>query len=307
MKSKKIRIGSRGSKLALWQAEYVKKEIEKIDADYKVTIEIIKTKGDKITDVPLAKVGGKILFVKEIENALLDLKIDIAVHSMKDMPADIPEGLCIGAVPDREDFRDVLVSKNNIKLMELKKGALVGTSSIRRSAQLLYARPDLKIFPLRGNLDTRLKKFESENFDAIILAAAGMKRLKYDSYITEYISEKKILPAVGQGALCIETREDDQLVSEIVSKLDSEKSRLEVFGERAFLHKLEGGCQMPVAALGKIENGVYTLTGLVADIFGREMIKEKSTGELSKSEEIGIKLAGRLISLGANDILKGII
>jgi len=206
---KTIKIGTRGSRLALWQANWVKSAITSINPSLSVDLIIIKTKGDKILDVPLAKVGGKGLFVKEIEEALLDGRIDLAVHSMKDMPAEIPPGLCIGAVPERETPNDVLISKNGLLFSELISGSKVGTSSLRRSAQLLHARPDLVILPLRGNLDTRLKKLETENMDAIILAAAGVKRLNFESRITEYIDENVMLPAVGQGALCIEIREND--------------------------------------------------------------------------------------------------
>lgn len=301
-----IKIGTRGSQLALWQSEWVKAEIEKHNQGITAELVVIKTKGDKILDVPLAKVGGKGLFVKEIEEALLDGRIDLAVHSMKDMPAEIPAGLCIGAVPARENPRDVLISKNGEKLSDLKKGAVIGTSSLRRSSQLLHARPDIQITQLRGNLNTRLKKLESGEMDAIILAAAGVKRLGLEERITEYLDTGLMLPAVGQGALCIESRENDPYISTLIEKIDDEKTRTVVFGERAFLHRLEGGCQVPIAAHGKLEDGNLVLTGLVADIDGSTRVTEIHSGPADKAEAIGIELADKLLQMGAKDILENL-
>lgn len=303
---KSIKIGTRGSKLALWQANWVKSAITAINSSLSVDLIIIKTKGDKILDVPLAKVGGKGLFVKEIEEALLSRRIDLAVHSMKDMPAEIPDGLCIGAIPERENHKDVLISKNDLLLSELKNGSSVGTSSLRRSAQLRYARPDLVILPLRGNLDTRLKKLETENMDAIILAAAGVKRLNFESRITEYLDENVMLSAVGQGALCIEIRQNDTEIEPIVAALDHQKTRSVVMGERAFSNRLEGGCQVPIAALGKIEKNIFTMSGLVADVDGKFLIKKTLSGPVEQSETIGVKLADSLLSMGAKTILENI-
>ncbi|MCJ7615676.1 MAG: hydroxymethylbilane synthase [Desulfobacterales bacterium] len=303
---KNIKIGTRGSKLALWQANWVKSAITSINPSLSVDLIIIKTKGDKILDVPLAMVGGKGLFVKEIEEALLSRQIDIAVHSMKDMPAEIPDGLCIGAIPKRENPKDVLISNNGLLFSELKSGSRVGTSSLRRSAQLRHARPDLVILPLRGNLDTRLKKLETENMDAIILAAAGVKRLNFESRITEYFDENVMLPAVGQGALCIEIRENDTEIEPIVAALDHQKTRSAVMGERAFSNRLEGGCQVPIAALGKIEKNIFTMSGLVADVDGKILIKKTLSGPVEQSETIGVKLADSLLSMGAKKILENI-
>jgi hydroxymethylbilane synthase len=303
---KSIKIGTRGSKLALWQANWVKSALMSINPSLSVDLIIIKTKGDKILDVPLAMVGGKGLFVKEIEEALLDGRIDLAVHSMKDMPAEIPHGLCIGAVPERETPNDVLISKNGLLFSELVSGSRIGTSSLRRSAQLRYARPDIVIWPLRGNLDTRLKKLETENMDATILAAAGVKRLNYESRITEYLVENIMLPAVGQGALCIEIRENDAEIEPIVTALDHQKTRSAVIGERAFSNCLEGGCQVPIAAYGKIEKTIFTLSGLVADIDGKTILKKTLSGPVEQSESIGVKLADSLISMGAKKILENI-
>lgn len=298
-----IKIGTRGSKLALWQANWVKSEIEINDPAMDVELVIIKTKGDKILDVPLAKVGGKGLFVKEIEEALLDGRIDLAIHSMKDMPAEIPPGLCIGAVPVRENPSDVLISNKGLKLEELKHGARVGTSSLRRSSQLRKARPDLEIFPLRGNIDTRLNKVAAGEFDAIILAAAGVKRLGFENRITQYLDQETLLPAVGQGALCIEIRENDDRVASITGRLNDENTNCVVTGERAFLHRLEGSCQVPVAAHGLVDETTFTLCGLVATLEGKTVIKEIISGPKEESAELGITLAESLLSKGAKQIL----
>jgi len=302
-----IKIGTRGSKLALWQANWVKSTLEAHHPSLKTELVIIKTKGDKILDVPLAKVGGKGLFVKEIEDALLNRHIDIAVHSMKDMPAEIPDGLCIGAIPERETPYDVLISKKGLPLSELKPGATIGTSSLRRAAQILLARPDLVIKSLRGNLDTRLRKLENEDYDAVILAAAGVKRLGLDSRITEYLNENIMLPAVGQGALCVEIRQNDQRIDSIVAALEHPQTRSVVMGERAFLKRLEGGCQVPMAAHGKIEHNTFTLCGLVATLDATTVIKETLSGDKDSAETIGLKLAERLISRGAQEIIESLI
>ncbi len=301
-----IKIGTRGSKLALWQANWVKSALKAGHPSLSVEIVAIKTKGDKILDVPLAKVGGKGLFVKEIEDALLNGSIDLAVHSMKDMPAEIPNGLCIGAIPKRETPQDVLISRKGLLLSQLKQNARIGTSSLRRTAQLLHARPDLVVLPLRGNLDTRLKKLETENLDAIILAAAGVKRLDLEHRITEYLDEKVMLPAVGQGALCIEIRENDPEVKSIIALLEHHQTRTVVLGERAFLNRLEGGCQVPIAAHGKIEKSTFTLCGLVATVDGTTVIRETLSGHKDSSEIIGVKLADRLAEMGAKTIMENL-
>lgn len=303
---KTLKIGTRGSKLALWQANWVKSSLEVKHPATSIELEIIKTKGDKILDVPLAKVGGKGLFVKEIEEALLDDRIDLAVHSMKDMPGEIPKGLCIGAIPRREMPLDVMISRNQKHLSKLRQGAKIGTSSLRRKAQLLHARPDLVVLPLRGNLDTRLKKLETENLDAIILAAAGVKRLGLENRITEYLDENIMLPAVGQGALCIEIRENDPEVNGVVTALEHSQTRTVVLGERAFLNRLEGGCQVPIAAYGKIDKNIFTLTGLVATVDGKTLFKETITGPEDSSDSIGVELAERLISMGAEEIIQAL-
>ncbi len=304
MAGKAITIGTRGSRLALWQANWVKDAINRHHAGLTIELTIIKTKGDKILDVPLAKVGGKGLFVKEIEEALLDGGIDLAVHSMKDMPADIPDGLCIGAIPKREEPRDVLITRNELPLDRLKKGARVGTSSLRRSAQLLRVRPDITIVPLRGNLNTRLRKLESESLDAIVLAAAGIYRLGLAERITQVLDESLMLPAVGQGALCIEIREADPRIAPVIAALEDLPTRRVVMGERSFLKRLEGGCQVPIAGHGRIDENGYTLTGLVCDVTGAPIIKQSQTGPESRSERIGLELAETLLSMGAAEILE---
>ncbi|NNF99566.1 MAG: hydroxymethylbilane synthase [Desulfobacteraceae bacterium] len=304
MASLHITIGSRGSKLALWQAEWVKSALEARHSQLHCDISILKTKGDKILDVPLAKVGGKGLFVKEIEEALLDGRVDVAVHSMKDMPSDIPEGLCIGAIPIREAASDVLISKQGQKLADLPEGAVVGTSSLRRAAQIKKTRPDITIAPLRGNLDTRLKKLKTEALDAIVLAAAGVKRLGLTREISEYLDESIMLPAVGQGALCIEIRTNDPEITPLVSGLNDPDTWWVVSGERAFLHRLEGGCQVPIAGHGRLENENIHLTGLVAHVDGTRILKETITGPKREAESLGEQLADILLSQGAREILE---
>jgi len=304
---KTINIGTRGSKLALWQAEWTKSQLEIDHPDLKINLVIIKTKGDKILDVPLAKVGGKGLFVKEIEEALLDGRIDVAVHSMKDMPAEIPSGLCIGPIPAREDPRDVLISREGKAFSDLEAGASIGTSSLRRAAQLLHARPDITIHPLRGNIETRLRKLETENLGAIILAAAGVKRLDLKDRITQYLDPSLMLPAVAQGALCIEIREDDDSVQSIAQVLDHRETRQVVMGERAFLSHLGGSCQVPVAGHGSIAGGRFVLTGLVADLDGSVVLRETHAGPVDDHENVGVELARRLMKRGAKEILENSI
>lgn len=299
-----IRIGTRGSKLALWQASWVKSFLKKKFPSTPIELIIIKTQGDKILDVPLARVGGKGLFVKEIEQALLTRRIDIAVHSMKDMPADIPEGLCIGAIPERENPVDVFISRNGAEFKEQVAGCVIGTSSLRRGAQLKHARPDIVIQPIRGNLDTRLKKLESENFDALVLAAAGVKRLNLEHKITEYLDPATMLPAIGQGALCIEIRNDDSTVGPMVAAMEHAPTRAVVTGERAFLKRLEGGCQVPIAGHGNISKNKFRLIGLVADLDGSRIIKGEKSGPVESSETIGIDLAEELLARGADQILE---
>ncbi len=301
---KTIKIGTRGSKLALWQANWVKSALQAKYSSLPVKLITIKTTGDKIQDVPLAKIGGKGLFIKEIEAALLDDRVDIAVHSMKDMPSILPDGLCIGSIPEREAPQDVIISKNGARLAALESGARIGTGSLRRGAQLRHARPDITIVPLRGNLDTRFRKLETEKLDAIVVAAAGIKRLKLEHTITEYLDETIMLPAVGQGALCIEIRDNDSETHRLVKALEHPETRVVVSGERAFLNRLEGSCQVPVAGHGKLNDRRFTLQGLVANLDGTTVISDTLSGEMALAEQIGTALANRLLSMGADTILE---
>ncbi len=304
MRRQKIKIGTRGSALALWQAEWVKSELEKKYQGIAVTLTKIKTTGDKILDVPLAKVGGKGLFVKEIEEAMLANEIDIAVHSMKDVPTFFPDGLHLSCITKREDPRDALLSRNGVTFKELPKGANVGTSSLRRQAQLMNIRPDFVIHQLRGNVDTRLRKLKEGQFDAIILAAAGVKRLGLAENVTEYIDPEISLPAIGQGALGIECRVDDRELNDLIAFFNHAESRTCVTGERALLRRLEGGCQVPIACYGRMKDGKLHLTGLVGSVDGKRIIKDTIEGAPEKAEKLGVTLAEKLLVQGADVILR---
>jgi hydroxymethylbilane synthase len=304
---KEIRIGTRGSPLALWQANWVRENLSRGFPQLRVSLARIRTKGDKLTDVNLAEIGGKGLFVKEIEEALLEGGVDVAVHSMKDVPVQLPKGLHICSTPRREDPGDVLISRNALILDDLPSGAKIGTSSLRRKAQLLSYRRDFHIIPLRGNVDTRLRKLESTHLDAIVLAAAGIKRMKLESRISQYIPPEVCLPAIGQGALGIETRIADDEVNRYVGLLDDEATHMSIMAERAFLRRLEGGCQVPIAAWGSVsDGGTLKLRGLVGTLDGRKLIKGEVEGEVGKAEELGMTLAENLLSRGADEILREI-
>lgn len=303
---KNIRIGTRGSKLALWQANFIKSEIERIFPDLGVELKIIKTTGDRITDRPLAMIGGKGLFVKEIETALLDNDIDLAVHSMKDMPGELPEGLVIGAIPKRENPFDVLISKDNSLLADYEKGARIGTSSLRRASQIKHIRPDVTIESIRGNLDTRIKKLRTGAYDAIVLAAAGLIRLDRKNEITEYLDETTMLPAVGQGALCIETRKNDNDIELIMEKLNHRDTRICVTGERAFLKQIEGSCHIPVACFGKMIGKKVVLTAVVASVDGKKLIKEQIISPIDKVKTHGQALADQVLEKGGKKILESL-
>jgi hydroxymethylbilane synthase len=298
-----LRIGTRGSALALWQAEWVRSQLKAARPGLTVELVTIKTQGDKILDVPLAKVGGKGLFVKEIEEALLEGRVDVAVHSMKDMPADLPAGLHVAAMPRREDPRDVLIMREGRGLADLPSGARVGTSSLRRAAQLLHLRADLKTETLRGNLDTRLRKLETHGFHAVILAAAGIKRMGLSHLITQYLEPELMLPAVGQGALGIETRTEDRPTNELVTQLAHQPTMAAVRAERAFLRRLQGGCQVPIGGHATLDGERLALTGMVADLQGRQVIRRALQGDAGKAEEIGESLAEVVLSAGGAEIL----
>ena len=317
MKIKKISIGTRGSKLALWQAEWIKSELKKRYPDLEIELNKIKTTGDKILDVPLAQVGGKGLFVKEIEEALLRHEVDIAVHSMKDVPTEFPERLHLAVICKREDPRDAFISGRKDSQFrfqhfgDVPDGAKIGTSSLRRSCQLLNIRPDLKIGQLRGNLDTRIRKLDEGYFDAIILAAAGVKRLGLQQRITEILPFEISLPAIGQGAIGIECRIDDEFINNLIAPLNHSETFICVKAERAFLKKLEGGCQVPIAAHARLEkrersnihSALLIIDGLVGSITGERLIKGHIEGLPVHVEHLGITLAEDILSRGAKEIL----
>lgn len=311
-RNKKVIIGTRGSRLALWQAEWVKSELQRLYPDLKVELNRIKTTGDKVLDVPLAKVGGKGLFVKEIEEALLRHEADIAVHSMKDVPTEFPAGLHLAVICKREDPRDAFISQiqdSEFKIQKFKDlpgGAVIGTSSLRRSCQLLNIRPDLRIGQLRGNLDTRLKKLDEGRFDAIILAAAGVKRLGLNKRITEVLPPGISLPAIGQGAVGIECRAGDDFINTLIEALNHKETSVCVRAERAFLKRLEGGCQVPVGAYARLINGKIVMEGLVGSVSGEKIIREQMEGDQDTAESIGISLAEDLLSRGAKEILDSV-
>ncbi|WP_153464710.1 MULTISPECIES: hydroxymethylbilane synthase [Sediminibacillus] len=299
---RKIVIGSRKSNLALTQTEWVIDQLKKAGVPYEFEIKKIMTKGDKILDVTLSKVGGKGLFVKEIEQAMFDKEIDMAVHSMKDMPSQLPEGLVISSIPGREDHRDAFVSNNEVSLKDLPEGAVVGTSSLRRAAQVLAARPDVEIKSIRGNIETRLRKLKEEDYDAIVLAAAGLIRMGWgEEIVTEFLDPELCVPAVGQGALAIECREDDQELRELLQKINDQYTAHTVSAERTFLHLLEGGCQIPIAGYAHMEEEEVVLTALVATSDGKTVLKEVVKGK--DPVEVGREAAERMKARGAQKIV----
>lgn len=300
---RKIIVGSRKSNLALTQTNWVIDQLKKAGVEHEFAVEKIVTKGDKILDVTLSKVGGKGLFVKEIEQAMYDKKIDFAVHSMKDMPAELPEGLIIAAIPKREDPRDVLISKDGTTFDELPEGAVIGTSSLRRSAQLLAKRPDLQMKWIRGNIETRIRKLHEEDYDAIILAAAGLKRAGLsEKYVTEYLEPELVVPAVGQGALAIECREDDEEIRTVLEKIHDNLTAKVVTAERTFLNLLNGGCQIPIGGYAYLENEEIILTALVGSTDGKTILKEVIRG--TDPVQVGKEAAEKLLRQGAKEIIE---
>ena len=294
-----LTIGSRGSKLALWQARWVAGRLEELG--YRTRIEIIKTTGDKITDVALSKVGGKGLFTKEIEEALLARSIDLAVHSMKDVPTELPAGLTLGAVSAREDPRDAVAGR---PLAELPAGAKVGTSSLRRAAQLRLLRPDLAVENIRGNVDTRLRKLDDGRYDAVILACAGLKRLGLEARIAEPLPVDVMIPAVGQGALGIEIRDEEGPAAEACRRLDDPPTRTAVLAERAFLAALGGGCQVPVGAHAQVADGTVTLEAIVISPSGGKPVRGRTSGPAGDAGRLGRRLGEELLERGAREILE---
>jgi hydroxymethylbilane synthase len=300
---REIKIGTRGSALALAQARGVAAQISGRYPDCRVELVIIKTTGDKIQNVPLAQIGGKGLFIKEIEEELFRGQVDLAVHSLKDMPAEVPAGLRLGAVPPREDWRDAFISSRYANLAEIPPGGRVGTGSLRRRVQLLHRRPDLEVVPLRGNVDTRLKKMESLGLDGLILAAAGLNRLGLAHIYRGCVPESDMLPAVGQGALGLEVRTGDQDLLDLLAFLDDSPTRLAVTAERAFLARLEGGCVVPVAALGRVAGDSLHLEAMISDLEGRRLLREGRTGPVTAAAELGTRLAASLLAQGGGEIL----
>jgi hydroxymethylbilane synthase len=329
LRKNRIAIGTRGSKLALWQAEWIQSELKKLHPDLEIELVKIKTTGDKILDVPLAQVGGKGLFVKEIEEALLRHEVDIAVHSMKDVPTEFPDNLHLAVICKREDPRDAVIAGEKLKsksekagpgntrslIYDLPQAAKIGTSSLRRSCQLLHIRPDLKIEQLRGNLDTRMRKLDEGQFDAIILAAAGVKRLGLQHRLTEILPFEISLPAIGQGAVGIECRVDDAFVNNLIAPLNHSETFICVTAERAFLKRLEGGCQVPIAAHARLERRaegrgqsslhslLLIMDGLVGAVNGDRIVNGHIEGEPENAEILGIRLAEDILTRGAREIL----
>ena len=301
---KKIVIGTRSSKLALWQAGFVAECLKEEYPGLEVEMKLMTTKGDKILDAPLAKIGGKGLFTKELEQEMLEGGIDLAVHSLKDMPTEVPEGLVIAAITKRADPGDAVVSLKYGHFADLPQGAKVGTSSLRRKAQLLHARPDLNIQDLRGNVNTRLRKLEEENFDAIVLAVAGLTRLGFKDRIAEVMPRDIMLPAVGQGALAIEARGDDAEILDMLAFLNDEDMVACAKGERAFLAKVEGGCQVPVGVYGSVEQDELQLEAVIASLDGARLYRDRLTGNKSEAEELGGELAEKLLAAGGLEIMQ---
>lgn len=305
MKNNKLIIGTRGSKLALWQANFILNEILPLFSG-RIELRVIKTKGDKILDSPLAKIGDKGLFVKEIENKLLSGDIDLAVHSMKDMPTDVPEGLILAGASKREDPRDAFISLKYGSLKKVEEGGVIATSSLRRKAQILYSRPDIKIVDIRGNVDTRVRKLKEGAADGLVMAVAGLVRMGLNDSIRQIIDPEVILPAVGQGCIAIETRKDDKEVRDIISKITSKDDFKCIKAERALMKRLEGGCQVPIGALATIEDAELKLEAMVASLDGSELIREEKSGNIKSPEKLGIETAEELLKQGADKILEEI-
>jgi len=303
---KTLKIATRQSPLALWQAEHIRARLQELHADLQVELVTFVTQGDKILDTPLAKIGGKGLFVKELEAALLDGRADLAVHSMKDVPMALPEGLSLAVICEREDPLDAFVSNTYASFDELPQGAKIGTSSLRRKSQILKARPDLEIIDLRGNVGTRLSKLDAGNYDAIILASAGLKRLGLADRIRHTLKPAVSLPAVGQGALGLECRDRDQPVLDLILPLLHAETDACVRAERAFNAYLEGGCQVPIAGYATLQDGTIAIEGRVGSVDGTTLLKAELQGDVNQAEQLGVALAQNLLAQGAGDLLKAL-
>lgn len=309
MKNHKIKIGSRGSELALWQANWVKAELEKQFPRLSFEVEIIKTKGDKVLDSSLSKIGSKGIFTREIDFAILEKRIDLAVHSLKDIPTELPEGLMIGAVTKREDVRDVFLAhpkKKYSSLDDLPQQAKIATGSLRRKCQLLRYRPDVQIMEIRGNVPTRVQKLDVSDWDGMILAKAGITRLGLAQRITQVIPTEIILPAVSQGAIAVEIREGDSSIAEIVSTINSWATEMSTKAERALLRHLEGGCQVPIGAFGRIESDVFHLDAMIGSLDGKTVARSSISGNPEEAESLAMHLAKTLLQIGGEKILREI-
>jgi hydroxymethylbilane synthase len=300
---KPVRIGTRGSLLAKWQAEYVRKRIFQATG-VETEIVIIKTTGDSMQQAPFSQIGGKGVFIKELEEALLDDQIDLAVHSVKDIPTDVPSRLCFPAVCRREDIRDALIGGKGETLAKLRQGARVGTSSLRRASQLRHVRPDLDIREMRGNVDTRLRKVDSGEYEAIVLAKAGLDRLGMSARISEVLSPDVCMPAVGQGAIAVQARLKDAELSDALAPLDDNETRQSIVAERALLGALQGGCQVPLGAWARFERNELAMDAVVCSPNGNDYIRQRATGPADQPRELGLRLAQLLIDAGAGTILE---
>lgn len=303
MKNREIVVGSRGSDLAIIQSKIVINELQEFYPEIKFKIKTIKTKGDKILDVPLNKIGDKGLFINEIETALINEEIDFAVHSMKDMPSDLPSELEISCITKREDARDTIITKDGSTLSTLRKGAVIGTSSLRRTAQLQAMRGDIKVIPIRGNVQTRINKIEEMNIDGVILAAAGLIRLGLQNQVSEYFDEINFVPSVAQGALGIENRKNDLFIKEILSKINDEDSERIVKAERSFMKRLDGGCHVPMGAYAWIEEDTMKLVGVVSTVDGESVVKMTKEANINDYENLGKRVAEEILDMAGQDIL----
>ncbi len=307
MKTQTLKIATRKSPLALWQANYVKNALERIHPNLTVELLPLMSQGDKLLATPLSQIGGKGLFVKELETAIIERRADIAVHSVKDMPVDLPDSLVIATYCEREDPRDVFISNRYSSFNQLPPGAIIGTASLRRQCQLKALRPDILVHTLRGNVNTRLQKLDDDEYDAIILAAAGIIRLEKTERISEYFSVEQILPGIGQGSVCIETRSFDQTTMNLIAALDHEPTRIRITAERAMNERLDGGCQVPMAAYATLEGNQINVRGLVGSLDGRVMLRANQQGDATQAHELGIQLAEDLLSQGADKILAEVL
>jgi hydroxymethylbilane synthase len=300
---RKIVIGSRGSELALWQTNWVKNQMRSLYPDFEITIEIIKTEGDKILDVALSKIGDKGLFTKAIEEALLNGSIDLAVHSLKDLPTALPEGLSLGAVSKREDQRDAFLSVKHNTLKELPPGAVIATGSLRRKCQLLNYRSDLKIIDVRGNINTRIRKLEVEGWDGMILALAGVRRLELNRHLKQIIPESIILPAVSQGVMAVEIRSDDHSLLKMLDPINNEDSMYQITAERSMLKTVEGGCQIPVGVYTRLENNMMQLDAMIGSLDGKNIVRCSMKDRTEKAESLGTRAGIELLERGGREIL----